>query len=967
MAYPRRNRASRLTGINPLSYLGVDPITPPDLVIEARIPTPNDTNYSLGTFWIFDFDGGVTTPQRLFILMSLVTGVAQWVELINGSAGNLEHLTADDGNIAYPLIGNINILGDGQTIETEATIPNTITIRSLGQPGFLYQTQSGVARPDPTTGVLKVLGGLNINTRAGTTGALVDIIYFDLYASPIITGTLTAGGVTITSTGLSVTGPTALDLTKGVLLSDDFGNITSSVGTLDNQVLVWSQSAGTLTWQAVGGGGGGASSFPTNTGGPATPTVPGALTIVGDGTLLTTDGGTPAGNTVTISMTKSTSGYIPMAQGAAVPVWGHLVGAGGITITPGSGIITITGGGPGPGGGIVQITTDHLAAAEDGANNINLLGTVNQVHTDATVANTVTLTLSATLVTPGTLTVNGLGLGAVVSSAAGLLSSVAIGTAGQALLVDPAGTGFVWGTVSGSGASFFITQNGTASVVGGNIVINGGANINTTGGNPPGGGPGDVVVNLNDAVVLPLTGDTGTGFNVYTGILAIGIDPLGTAGLPGDRFLHSYGTGNTFCGHQCSNFTLTTATAINNSSLGTNTLLHLTTGHANTVAGAFSGDAITTGSTNSLYGYNSGTDLTSGGNNTIVGSNAFTLANIANNNTVLGSGAGTSIVNASSNILIGYQAGSTLTSGSGNVILNGGGNYTGAETNNILITSAGIAAESHAIHIGDTAGTKCYIGGIAGVTITFPQLVVINGVNQLGTVASLPVSLGGTGVTSFSPAYGTVYVGPTQTTLLATATGTAGQVLTSNGNAAAPSYQDSVHRASYAFEGYVAQTIPAATGDGTIYILGAANSGDPQFPLTVINNEGGSFYPGDGNANPAKYTAADTGVYSITLVVQFGNIISSGYSPLHIYLYNSGNVLKREYQFQSTPIPNLVPGPGHINIVSENLTANILMNATDYLEFGASWTEATPSRNVSINGNGSTILLTIVSGFYIGP
>ena len=39
-------QAKRRTGINPLAYLGVDPITPPMLVVEQRDPTDNDLKVS---------------------------------------------------------------------------------------------------------------------------------------------------------------------------------------------------------------------------------------------------------------------------------------------------------------------------------------------------------------------------------------------------------------------------------------------------------------------------------------------------------------------------------------------------------------------------------------------------------------------------------------------------------------------------------------------------------------------------------------------------------------------------------------------------------------------------------------------------------------------------------------------------------------------------------------------------------
>ena len=44
----------RLSGLNPLAYMGVEPLTPPALVVQQTMtPTVNDfQNFNVGTFWL---------------------------------------------------------------------------------------------------------------------------------------------------------------------------------------------------------------------------------------------------------------------------------------------------------------------------------------------------------------------------------------------------------------------------------------------------------------------------------------------------------------------------------------------------------------------------------------------------------------------------------------------------------------------------------------------------------------------------------------------------------------------------------------------------------------------------------------------------------------------------------------------------------------------------------------------------
>lgn len=70
------NRAKRLTGLNPLSYLGVEPTSPPQFVTAQRNPTSIDwQNFDLGTIWLNESDNSI------WFLVSLNNNQATWIQL----------------------------------------------------------------------------------------------------------------------------------------------------------------------------------------------------------------------------------------------------------------------------------------------------------------------------------------------------------------------------------------------------------------------------------------------------------------------------------------------------------------------------------------------------------------------------------------------------------------------------------------------------------------------------------------------------------------------------------------------------------------------------------------------------------------------------------------------------------------------------------------------------------------------
>jgi hypothetical protein len=183
------------------------------------------------------------------------------------------------------------------------------------------------------------------------------------------------------------------------------------------------------------------------------------------------------------------------------------------------------------------------------------------------------------------------------------------------------------------------------------------------------------------------------------------VPSTGTAGniLKGsDRFIHNFGTDNTFVGVNAGNFTLTGSY---NTANGVGVLANNTGGGFNVAMGTGALQTNTTGSSNVGIGFDALADNAVGSNNTAVGKLAL------NNNT--GSG----------NIAVGQSAGANLTSGS----------------DNIHIGNSGHAAEGRTIRIGTTPlQTRTFIAGIRGITTDTADgvAVVVDSNGQLGTVSS---------------------------------------------------------------------------------------------------------------------------------------------------------------------------------------------------------------------------------------
>lgn len=287
----------KLNGVYPLSYMGVNPTTPPNSVIYNRVPTTDDFNgYLLGDLWVLPNTGIIPsqTPAQIWVLTGLEAKLATWTQIFPATASSLDFIT-DNGTV-MPALGVVNIngaVGGNITVQANPTGSNNMTIEVSGTVN--HSIQIGNAGGSLTS----LTPGTNGQIPIGSTGA-----------NPVM-ATITAG------TGISV-----------------------------------ANGAGSITITATAGG-----PLVVHTGSGDATESGGAITIAGGNNISTTG----AASTVTVnvsgttnhalqignasgsltSLSAATDGQIPIGSTGVDPVMATITAGSGISITNGAGSISI--------------------------------------------------------------------------------------------------------------------------------------------------------------------------------------------------------------------------------------------------------------------------------------------------------------------------------------------------------------------------------------------------------------------------------------------------------------------------------------------------------------------------------------------------------------------------------------------------------------------------------------------------
>ena len=718
----------------------------------------------------FDSAGDVTVPGVILADGGVDVTEAGGTDTLNIGANNADIInigtsaTAQTINIGTGLAATaINVGGPNDTVTVSGTlvVVNTtnldvtdklITVNVGGLAGSGFDSGIQIEQGGSDDGYFKTDGtGTSWLVKAPNDTGIVTI-------TPGAAGFVIDQGshnpVTIgTANGLSITGSQVLSLQlansvqNGALSSTDWNTFNNKAG-----------------------------SFATDVAGPVSP-LASTLNVFG-GSNITTDGS--VANTVTIDLNPSVS------------VAGSL--SAGTTVTAGTGLIATTGGLNVLAGGITSTGTTTLSSLSSGVMSTNGSGVV---ASNATTDNAVQ-----------------------IGNIAGNLTSLAVGNDGQ-VLIGATGAAPAFSTItstggtitfiananslnmetSGATANSFVTDSGTATPVAGVLNVNGlaGRNISTAGaGN-------NLTIAVSGTTNNALQIGNATGSLTSLGVATNGQIPIGSTGaspvlaVPTNGSNISWVTG---AGSLTANVSGTTDHALQVGNAG-GSLTSLGLGTAGQVllsAGAGADPAfitptagtgltLTSNATTLQYALSTPVTVANGG----TGATSFTT-----NGLLYGNGVGAiqaTAAGAANTVLLGTGAAPTFGQvpngalANSSITLNNGNNITVTSSPVSLGGAATIAVTGttqYAVQVGSAAGalTSVSPSPTAGVPL------ISNGAAANPSFGTAVVAGGGTGATSFTP-YAVLCGGTTSTNPVQSiaGVGTAGQVLTSNGAGALPTFQ----------------------------------------------------------------------------------------------------------------------------------------------------------------------------------
>ena len=150
-------RSKSRTGLNPLAYLGVEPGTPPNFIIERRPPTTTDfSGYNIGDEWLD------STLNIFYKLVQKTFNIAIWIAFINGGTSFLVNYTTVN-NSPY------NVLNTDAYIGVDSSVmPITINLPNMPQNGrvFVIKDSTGSAAINNIT--VTTVGGIILIDGATT-------------------------------------------------------------------------------------------------------------------------------------------------------------------------------------------------------------------------------------------------------------------------------------------------------------------------------------------------------------------------------------------------------------------------------------------------------------------------------------------------------------------------------------------------------------------------------------------------------------------------------------------------------------------------------------------------------------------------------------------------------------------------------------------------------------------------------
>lgn len=462
-----RTRNLRLNGVNPLSYVGVNPYTPPGFHLQDHAPTTEDNKgFIIGDLWLNS--AGNTPPliTDVYMLLALGPNGAVWRQFGGGGGGDVATITGNaGGSVAPDGGGNINIVGN-----------NSIGLTVSGNPGtntLTITTTSGSSLVDSLTGDVGGAVGADVNQNINIVGG----------TNVTVTGNPGTNTLTIDVGSVSLLDTLTGDA-GGAVGPDGGGNINILGGA--NVTVTGNPGTNTLTI-AASGGSGDVDTLTGNTGGAVGVDGAANINVIGDTNAGFTVSGNPGTNTLTITTTTGDPFVETLTgdSGGAVNADAvnrniNIVGGTNCSVAgnPGTNTLTIN---VTTGTGDVDTLTGNTGGAVgvDGSANINVVGDTNAGLTVSGNPGTNTLTITTTTGNPALQTLTGDSGGAVPGDASGNIDIV--GTASNITVTGNPGTNTLTINSGSAIANSFATDAGTATPAAGIIQLLGGSGVTTAG------------------------------------------------------------------------------------------------------------------------------------------------------------------------------------------------------------------------------------------------------------------------------------------------------------------------------------------------------------------------------------------------------------------------------------------------------------------------------------------------------
>lgn len=388
-------------------------------------------------------------------------------------------------------------------------------------------------------------------------------------------------------------------------------------------------------------------------------------------------------------------------------------------------------------GGTVSLATDATASTINigtGAGvKTSTFGSTNSTSSTTVQSGSGALAITST---NGSLTINS-GTGALGISTDASATTVSFATGGAVKTVTLGSTNSTSATTiqSGSGALALTSTNGTWTGNSGTGALGLSTDASATTISLGTGGAVKTITLGSTNTSSTTTIQGGTGGIQLSGTFVNMPTTSSTVGqirINNNRFVHGYGTANTFLGESAGNFTTSGTGA--NVSVGYLSGGGMSTGNNNTFVGAYSGNGTSTGANNIAIGSASYYTTTGGTYNIAIGPDCMrTTSSAGSGNIAMGRDTLTACTGGS-NVAIGYQAGNAFTSGNNNVLLgaSAGSSLATSDSSNILVNHVGVGGVSNRIILGGATGT-----GTGQISTTFVH--GIYSITAAGTTLSVPM------------------------------------------------------------------------------------------------------------------------------------------------------------------------------------------------------------------------------------